>query len=523
MAESGAARKALVFTESRRTQQYLRSFLEANGYAGRVAVFNGSNTDEESRKLTERWAQSNRDTGKVTGSRDVDARSAIIDCFRTEADILIATEAAAEGVNLQFCSMVVNYDLPWNPQRIEQRIGRCHRYGQKHDVVVINFVNERNEADQRTFELLDQKFKLFEGLFGASDEVLGAIESGVDFEKRIYAIYQSCRTPEQIESAFRELRAQLEASIQARMASTRQMLLEFFDEEIHQRQRVQLEGARQQLDRFGRQFWTLTRHVLADAAVFDDAALTFLLIAPPIPEVSAGGYHLISKNKENTGGEFLYRLSHPLGEYVVDRAKGLPTPAAEVVFDVSNHPTRISVVEALKGQAGWMALDRLVIDAFEREEYALLSGFTDGGASVDQEVLEKLFLCGGSVGRSLPELSAPDRLAAESAQHRKAAMHSSFEANNRFMNEERERLEKWADDMVAAAEKELREIKAQIRETNRQARQAPTTEEQLAAQSRLRDLEQAQRRQRQRIFDAEDEIIEKRNRLIAALEKRMKQ
>ena len=61
----------------------------------------------------------------------------------TRASIMIATEAGAEGINLQFCSLVINYDLPWNPQRIEQRIGRCHRYGQKHDVVVVNFLNAR--------------------------------------------------------------------------------------------------------------------------------------------------------------------------------------------------------------------------------------------------------------------------------------------------------------------------------------------------------------------------------------------
>ena len=87
---------------------------------------------------------------------------------------MIATEAAAEGINLQFCSLVINYDLPWNPQRIEQRIGRCHRYGQKHDVVVVNFLNKKNAADQRV-QLLDEKFKLFSGVFGASDEVLGSI------------------------------------------------------------------------------------------------------------------------------------------------------------------------------------------------------------------------------------------------------------------------------------------------------------------------------------------------------------
>ena len=101
----------------------------------------------------------------------------------------------------------MNYDLPWNPQRIEQRIGRCHRYGQRYDVVVVNFLNKNNAADQRVYELLAEKFQLFNGVFGASDEVLGAIESGVDFEKRIVAIYQNCRTTEEIEAEFERLRA----------------------------------------------------------------------------------------------------------------------------------------------------------------------------------------------------------------------------------------------------------------------------------------------------------------------------
>jgi len=121
---------------------------------------------------------------------------------------MIATEAAAEGINLQFCSLVINYDLPWNPQRIEQRIGRCHRYGQKHDVVVVNFLNKKNAGDQRV-QLLDEKFKLFSGVFGASDEVLGSIGSGIDFEKRIADVYQKCRTEEQIQLNFDQLQQEM--------------------------------------------------------------------------------------------------------------------------------------------------------------------------------------------------------------------------------------------------------------------------------------------------------------------------
>jgi ERCC4-related helicase len=149
MAEIGGSRKAVVFTESRRTQSYLKEFLESNGYAGKVLTFNGTNREPDTTEIYNGWLETNRNSGRISGSRPVDVRAAIIETFRDSSQVLLATEAAAEGINLQFCSLVVNFDLPWNPQRIEQRIGRCHRYGQKHDVVVINFLNQRNAADCR--------------------------------------------------------------------------------------------------------------------------------------------------------------------------------------------------------------------------------------------------------------------------------------------------------------------------------------------------------------------------------------
>ena len=119
-------------------------------YSEGIVLFNGSNTDA-SKHIYGQWLRRHTGTDRVTGSKTADMRSALVDYFREEGRIMIATEAGAEGINLQFCSLVVNYDLPWNPQRIEQRIGRCHRYGQKHDVVVVNFLNRKNEADQRVF------------------------------------------------------------------------------------------------------------------------------------------------------------------------------------------------------------------------------------------------------------------------------------------------------------------------------------------------------------------------------------
>ncbi len=514
MATTGAARKALIFTESRRTQEYLKAFLESHGYRGHVVLFNGTNGGPEATAIYERWVERNQESGRASGSRAVDVRTALIEHFRDEATMLVATEAAAEGINLQFCSLVVNYDLPWNPQRIEQRIGRCHRYGQKHDVVVINFLNERNEADRRVLELLTEKFSLFNGVFGASDEVLGSIESGVDFEKRILAIYQECRTPEEIDAAFRTLQVEMDEQIRTRLDDTRRKLFEHFDEDVHQRLRLQLADAQAQLDRVGKRFWSLTRFMLAGRARFDDAALAFDLEQPPRADIPRGRYHLISKSHpraDEDGGEekslFLYRLSHPLGEHVVDGAKALPTPPEQIVFDVTNHPTRLHVIEALRGKAGYLTLTRLTIDSYEREEYLLFSGFDEAGGSLDQETMEKLFACAGRIpqgggGEVAIPAAVTQRLAGEAQRHAQATVSRSLEQNSTHFNEAREKLEKWADDMVLSAEKALQDTKEQIKALRRQARQAVTLAEQHEIQEKIQKLERQQRRQRQEIFKA---------------------
>ena len=523
MAKTGAARKALVFTESRRTQEHLRSFLEANGHAGRVIVFNGTNTDPAAKAIYEKWLSTNAGTGRPSGSRAVDIRTALIEHFRDHADILIATEAAAEGVNLQFCSLVINYDLPWNPQRIEQRIGRCHRYGQRHDVVVINFLNERNEADRRVLELLAEKFHLFSGVFGASDEVLGSIESGVDFEKRVLAIYQTCRTPAEIAAAFQILRDEMDASIKTRMDDTQRALMEHFDEDVHARLKMQLAQTREQLDRVGRLFWALTGYMLRDHAKFLKDALAFHLHTPPRPDLKTGDYHLISKTEPNVAGEFLYRLTHPLGEYVLDNGKHCPTPVATVAFDISNHVGRITAIEALKGRSGWLTLQKLTVESFEREEFLLFSAFADAGQSLDQETCEKLFRCMAQTTPATATPEAEDRLDREAKRHAQATIAGSLESNSQIFQQERERLDRWAEDMVLAAEKELADTKAQIKALNRQTRLATTIDEQHGLQNKIRDLEKTQRTQRQQIFNVEDEIKGKRDLLIDRLEKRLSQ
>ncbi|MCH8536280.1 MAG: DEAD/DEAH box helicase family protein [Alkalimonas sp.] len=526
MTKMGAERKVVIFTESRRTQEYLLQFLERHGYLGKVATFSGTNNSATATAVYKRWLQRNQGSDQVTGSPAVDRRTALIDHFKEEAEILVATEAAAEGVNLQFCSLVINYDLPWNPQRVEQRIGRCHRYGQQFDVVVINFLNQKNDADRRVLELLSEKFHLFDGLFGASDEVLGRIESGVDFEKRIAAIYNSCRSQEEIAQAFDQLQKELEQSINQRMQETQEKLLEHFDEQIHDLLRIQREKAEQQLDRVSRLFWQLTRHQLDHCAEFDDSHLRFELSQSPVAEVPTGTYELIRKGEKPGEHAHLYRLSHPLGEYVLDTGRRLEAPVVELVFDLTGHEARFSALENLPCRSGWLELNLLELQSFQREEHLVFTGLTDNQTLMDQELCELLFRLVARVESGAP-VAPPaelgEQLAATVKRQLDAALSRVLDENNQYFQHERSKLEAWADDQMLSAEQQLEDTKTKLKEAKRRSRLAETVEEQKAAQEELQQLSKRQRRQRQEIFDVEDQIEERRDSLIDALEKQMHQ
>lgn len=526
MAELRAPRKAIIFTESKRTQEYLHRFLSANGHAGKLVLFSGTNTHGDSTAIYQRWLEEYKGTDRVTGSPQVDRRTALIDHFRkddgTGAEIMIATEAAAEGVNLQFCALIINYDLPWNPQRVEQRIGRCHRYGQRYDVVVINFLNTRNQADQRVLELLTEKFNLFSGVFGASDEVLGRIEGGLDFEKRILQIYDTCRQPEQIEAAFNALQAELEEVIADRIKDTQSQLLENFDEDVHDRLKLRLQDAEARLDKLGRWFWGVTCFALDGRARFDEQSYAFSLSTPPTG-IATGRYQLIRGAAQPDMLAHAYRLSHPLGEWSIDASLNAATPVATLKLDYGKHGARVSVIERLRGKSGWLTLVRLEVTAFETTEALLFSGITDDGQVLDQEACEKLMAI-PAAGKPTPlSTNVPEALLANSQRAVAATIAQVLEANQRLFNEERDKLERWADDKLLAAEEALKNTKARIAQLKRDARKAVTLQEQDGIQRELSELERKQRRLRQEIFAVEDEIIAKRDELIASLQQRLQE
>ena len=513
--ELGAARKAVIFTESRETQLYLYNLLATNGYGGQVATINGTNKEPHHAEIYQQWRAKHEGTDRITGSRAIDMKAAIIEHFRDEVAILIATEAASEGVNLQFCSLVVNFDLPWNPQRIEQRIGRCHRYGQKHDVAVVNFLNRRNEADRRVFELLSEKFRLFDGVFGASDEVLGALESGVDIERRIAEVYQTCRTNAEIQSAFDALQSELDAKIQARLAATRKTLMEHFDEDVRSRLKFSQEKTVESLSQ--REHWLLelTRTELDGQATFDEDLPRFNYDGP---HAQHGWYNLDWKAAD-TADEHFYRPDHTLAVRLIDQAITRKLPVVELTFNYTNHPSKISILEPLVGQTGWLEVSKLTVEAVDVDEFLIFAAQTDHNKPLDEDICRKLLSLTAILGEepaTAPDLSALRNAGVE------ARLSNIETRNGQFFDEEVLKLDRWSEDLKLSLEQEIKDLDKQIRELRRESALAQSLQDKLSHQKQIRELERRRNGKRRELFDAQDAIDTQREDLIGNIEKQLK-
>lgn len=473
----GVERKAVAFTESRRTQEYLVKLLSENGYEHKIVRFSGTNADPEARRIYDDWRIAHAGSNRVTGSRPVDIRAALVDAFRDDAEIMIATEAAAEGINLQFCSIVVNYDLPWNPQRVEQRIGRCHRYGQRNDVLVVNFLNTANAADQRVHELLAEKFKLFEGVFGASDEVLGSIESGVDIERRIGEIYQRCRTREEVDRDFEQLQLDFSAEIDTQMKTTRAKLLEHFDAEVHDRLKVRLEASRSGVDRHQDLLLGVMQFALEGRADFEHQEPSFTVTAMPA-EVDLPVPRHYSASRSEAEDVFHLRPTDPLADWAIARSLEIPNQSVRLELDYSGWGVKAVALDALVGDSGMLRAVKLTITGKEDEEHLLLAAVTDGGQTLSDDQVSRLL--------QVPAVERPadrggDAQSLDGLFEFLEASHLSRFRERRatWLGAEYDKLDRWASDERARARADVADLERQAKETTRLMRQAGTEQERL--------------------------------------------
>jgi SNF2 family DNA or RNA helicase len=168
--------KVIVFTQFRTTLDYLAGHLRAAGHS--VSLFHGNLSALE--------------------------KEAAIEEFRSESRILISTEAGGEGRNLQFCQTVVNYDLPWNPMKVEQRIGRVHRLGQTKDITIYNFSSEET-VESYVLEILHQKINMFELVIGEMDMILGHFSEQNTFEDTVFKIWAHSKGAGEVRRRFSQL------------------------------------------------------------------------------------------------------------------------------------------------------------------------------------------------------------------------------------------------------------------------------------------------------------------------------
>ena len=514
-----AAKKAIIFTESRRTQEYLLTLLADTRYGEGIVLFNGSNSDARAQAVYKDWLKRHDGSDRISGSKTADTRAALVEHFKERGTVMIATEAGAEGINLQFCSLVINYDLPWNPQRIEQRIGRCHRYGQKFDVVVVNFIDKNNPADERVYELLRDKFQLFEGVFGASDEVLGAIGSGVDIERRIAEIYQNCREPEAIKASFEQLQRDLSGEINEAMVKTRNDLFEHFDEQVLQRIKTESAHSRES---FEQMLMALSCAELQSNAVFDAGGFVLERLPGNAPaDIDLGRYEL----PRRSGEAHLYRIGHPLAEWVIQQAKNRELPIARLVFDYNGYRKQVSTLKPYQGQSGWLSVALISVDALGRQEqHLMVTAITLDGTALEEDDPEKLLrfpaMCVPSL---IADTTRPPDLLTDQETRKQQCLREINQRNLGYFALEVEKLDAWADDLKLGLEQEIKEIDREIKEVRRTAAMSPTLDEKLHWQKRQREQENRRSKLRRELFARQDEIETQRNNLIEQLETQLQQ
>ncbi|QQG46539.1 MAG: DEAD/DEAH box helicase [Candidatus Niyogibacteria bacterium] len=478
--------KAVVFTESTRTQDYLLKLLKEAGIS--FTEFNGSNNSPEAREAFNRWKKEFPEAASV-GSASANTRQALIHDFRTNTQVLLTTEAGAEGLNLQFANIVINYDLPWNPQRVEQRIGRCHRYGQKHQVVVANFLNTKNYADKRVLELLSEKLNLFNGLFGSSDEILGALESGLDFEKKILEIYQNSRSPEEYDKAFTELQESLKDVISKTTLQYRNLLLESADQAVAALFKKTEAETKKAISDFDRDLLFLCKLTLEEKIKPTEDEAIFVIDGYKFPIA----FRELRDDEE--GKISRAHKDHPvISKIIEDNLKLQTKPIPSLIFELSKHGGKISQLSDAKVKEGFIFLWKLKIAGVETEEILVPLVFlekTEGEFSALDVAIANEFIDVESVDSEKTLESSPIKkefLLQTWEKWKKPVVERYQKRNERLFDRETNRINRYYDDYALRVEDRMKKSENEQKDVNRRRDNSSDLEERRKLLKRIQDI-----------------------------------
>ncbi|HEX4961484.1 MAG TPA: SNF2-related protein [Thermoanaerobaculia bacterium] len=388
--------KAVVFTESITTQEYLRELLLDLGLQDEeITLFRGVNDHARATQALARWQQEEgaRLAPGSRPSRDVAVRLALVHEFLTRSKVLVCTEAGAKGLNLQFCETVINYDLPWNPQRIEQRIGRCHRYSQKRDVTVVNFINRDNEGQQLTFEILSQKLDLFGKVLDASDTVLHeprtdtpeiAVSAlAVEVQNDLQNIYSRSRTIEEITREIAALRDKVEGRREAyerEYKRTSQIIESRFDEDVREVFRRLRDELPEALAQFDRDLADLVEGYLNASQVeyrrseAGNRAVFEILSEDGLPAALGEGRRFATGDARGLSDAEALNLAHPLVQAAITQARTWSGGSVALRLPPDASPNLL----ALAGKTGVLGVVLVDYGGFEPVQRVIAAAVVDG-------------------------------------------------------------------------------------------------------------------------------------------------
>jgi adenine-specific DNA-methyltransferase len=400
--------KAVVFTESITTQEYLRKLLLAIGLGeDDITLFRGVNDHERAQQALARWREEEgaRFPPVARPSREVALRLALVHEFRTRSKILVCTEAGAKGLNLQFCETVINYDLPWNPQRIEQRIGRCHRYSQQRDVTVVNFIGRDNEAHKLTFEILSQKLDLFGRVLDASDHVLHEPRTdapellvsalSVEFESDLRSIYSRSRTLDEVTreiAALRDKISERREAFEKEYERTSQIIESRFDENVRRVFKRLREDLPRSLADLDTDIVSLVDGYLtgrgAEYRRYDEAGRVVfeLATAAALPADVGGGTRFATGDARALTGAEALNLAHPLVRAAIaDARTWTGSGSVKLQVPVGASPD----LTALIGKVGHLCVALVDYSGFEPVQRLVAAGVV-GGVPIEPSLAAKL-------------------------------------------------------------------------------------------------------------------------------------
>lgn len=505
----------LQFSEYRKTQEYLFEQLKTIGFE-KVLIFNGTNDSKLTQEVFEDYKSKHK---TLNLNKQMILRHAIVDSFKNNYDILIATDAAAEGLNLQFCSTLINYDLPWNPQKIEQRIGRIHRYGQTEDVVIINFLNNSNEIDKRIYEVLFNKSMIFEETFGLSNDILGNFTEELNLEKVIYQIYSECRTKDEIETAFENLQNIYKKEIEQNVRLAQKYMIENFDIEVQKNFETMYTNTKIIVDELEYVLYGLISYKFAnDFKALDSHSFQILN-----NKKYAGIYSF--KNNDIDKEVKICHIHSSIVEDVLSNKEELniSNKVGSIIFNYTDTDIMISYIEKAKQRKGYIVCSKIIYHGYEVNESLILTAFHDDGSMIPEEIAHKILLLPAKLNK---HDNTKSNVSFNNIFHKKN-INTSIKAmdiyNENILKIEFDEINKWADNKIEKIQLEVDLLRDNRTELLKQFDLSRDNLEKIKLQKSIGKISEKISTLWLELANEEMKINEKRDKLLFKLDNQKKQ